>query len=78
MQKSITVRDVPDGVCRELASRAAANGHSLQSYLKTALIELASRPDVGEVLARIEKRKELTGTRLSAAAILRHRDADRR
>lgn len=78
MQKSITVRGVPEQVCRELASRAAANGHSLQSYLKTALIELASRPDVGEVLARIENRKALTGTRLSAAAILRHRDADRR
>lgn len=78
MRKSITVRGVPEGVCRALASRAAANGQSLQSYLKTALIELASRPDVGEVLARIEKRKALTGTRLSAAAILRHRDADRR
>ena len=78
MQKSITVRDVPEGVCRELASRAAAKGHSLQSYLKTALIELASRPDVADVLARIEKRKEMTGTRLSKAAILRHRDADRR
>ena len=78
MQKSITVRDVPERVCRELAARAAANGHSLQSYLKTALIELASRPDVAEVLARIEKRKALTGTRLSAAAVVRHRDADRR
>ena len=78
MQKSITIRDVPEEVCRELASRAAANGHSLQSYLKTALIELASRPDVADVLARIEKRKAMTGTRLSTAAILRHRDADRR
>ena len=78
MQKSVTIRDVPETVCRELASRAAANGHPLQSYLKTALIELAGRPDVGEVLARIEKRKALTETRLSAAAILRYRDADRR
>ena len=78
MQKSITVRDVPEGVCRELASRAAAKGHSLQSYLKMALIELANRPDVADVLARIEKRKAMTGTRLSTAAILRHRDADRR
>ena len=76
--KSITIRDVPEGVCRELALRAAANGLSVQSYLKTALIELASRPDVGEVLARIEKRKALTGTRLSATAIIRHRDAGRR
>ena len=76
--KSITIRDVPEAICRELASRAAAQGHSLESYLKTALIELASRPDVGEVLSRIEKRKALTGTRLSAAAIIGHRDAGRR
>ena len=76
--KSITIRDVPEAICRELASRAAAKGHSLESYLKTALIELASQPDVGDVLSRIEKRKALTGTRLSAAAILRHRDAGRR
>ena len=55
--KSITIRDVPEAICRELASRAAAKGHSLESYLKTALIELASRPDVGEVLSRIEKRQ---------------------
>lgn len=78
MPKSITIRDIPDAVRRELASRAAADGRSLQSYLKSALIELASRPDVGEVLERIRERKAATGTRLSAPAILRYRDADRR
>ena len=78
MSKSITIRNVPDGTCRELASRAASNGHSLQSYLRTALIDLADRPDVGEVVERIRERKALTGTRLSAASILRYRDADRR
>ena len=78
MTKSITIRNVPDGTCRELASRAASNGHSLQSYLRTALIDLADRPDVGEVVERIRERKALTGTRLSAASILRYRDADRR
>ena len=78
MPKSITIRNIPDATSRELASRAAANGRSLQSYLKTALMELASRPDVGEVLERIRERKAVTGTRLPAATILRHRDADRR
>ena len=78
MPKSITIRDIPDAVSRELASRAAADGRSLQSYLKAALIELASRPDVGEVLERIRERKAATGTRLSATTILRYRDADRR
>jgi hypothetical protein len=42
------------------------------------LIELASRPDPETILARIGERKGRTGTRLSAAAILGHRDADRR
>lgn len=78
MPKSITIRDVPERVSRVLASRAAANGRSLQSYLRAALIELADRPDVGEVLERIRERKALAGTRLRAAAILRYRDADRR
>ena len=78
MSKSITIRDVPEEVCRELASRSAANGRSLQSYLRAALIELADRPDVGEVLERARERKALAGTRLSAASILRYRDADRR
>lgn len=78
MAKSITIRNVPDEVSRELASRAAANGRSLQSYLRTALIDLADRPDVGEVLERIRERKAVTGTRFPSASILRYRDADRR
>ena len=77
MPKSITIRNVPEGVRRVLASRAAANGRSLQSYLRAALIELADRPDVGEVLERIRERKALADTRLRSASILRYRDANR-
>ena len=78
MSTSVTIRDVPDRTRDELASRAAASGRSLQEYLRGKLIELASRPEAEAVLARIRERKERTGTRLSAAAILGHRDADRR
>lgn len=78
MPTSVTIRDVPDRARDELAARAAASGRSLQEYLRAKLIELASRPDTDAVLARIRERKERTGTRLSAAAILRHRDAERR
>lgn len=78
MSTSVTIRDVPDRVRDELASRAAASGRSLQEYLRGKLIELASRPDAEAVLARIAERKERTGTRLSAATILGYRDADRR
>jgi antitoxin FitA len=78
MATSVTIRDVPDRIRDELASRAAASGRSLQEYLRGKLIELASRPDTEAILARISERKQRTGTRLSAATILGHRDADRR
>jgi plasmid stability protein len=78
MPTSVTIRDVPDRARDELAARAAASGRSLQEYLRAKLIELASRPDAEALLERIRERKERTGTRLAAAAILGHRDADRR
>jgi plasmid stability protein len=78
MPTSITIRDVPDQTRDELAARAAATGRSLQEYLRAQLVDLASRPDVETVLARIRERKQRTGTRLPAAKILAHRDADRR
>lgn len=78
MPTSVTIRNVPDRTRDELAARAAASGRPLQEYLRRQLIELASRPDTDAVLARIRERKERTGTRLPADAILGSRDADRR
>lgn len=78
MAKSITIRDVPGETANELAARAAATGRSLQEYLRAHLIELARRPEPEVLVARLRARKESTGSRLSAEAILAHRDADRR
>ncbi len=78
MGRSITIRDVPDRTCEELSARAAAKGRSLQAYLRRHLIELVARPDAESLLQRIVERKALAGSRLSAADIVRHRDADRR
>ena len=78
MATSITIRDVPDKARDELAARAALSGRSLQEYLRAQLIELASRPDLETVLARIRERKQRTGTRLSAEKILAHHGKDRR
>ncbi len=78
MPTSVTIRNVPDRARDELAARAAASGRSLQEHLRGKLIELASRPDTDALLAWIRERKERTGTRLSAATILAHRDAERR
>jgi plasmid stability protein len=78
MATAITVRDVPDETRDELAARAALVGRSLQEYVRSQLIELARRPDAEALLSRVRDRKQRTGSRLSADAILAHRDADRR
>lgn len=74
---SITVRHVPEKARDELAARAARRGQSLQEHLLAALIEMAERPDVAEVLAQARTRKSDLGTRLPADDILALRDADR-
>jgi plasmid stability protein len=78
MATSITIRNVPEKARDELAARAAASGRSLQEYLRAQLLDLANRPDVDTVLARIRERKQRTGTDLPAAKILAHRDSERR
>lgn len=78
MGKAITIRNVPEETSKELAARAAATGRSLQEYLRSELIELARRPDPEVLMSRVRERKRRTGSRLSADAILDHRDAGRR
>lgn len=78
MGVAITVRDVPDKVRDELASRAARAGMSLQEYLRGMLVQSATRPTVDDVLARARSRVEATGVRVDAESILAARDADRR
>lgn len=75
---AITIRDVPDDVRDELAARAARSGRSLQEYLRQHLIEVAARPDVADIVERIRKRVEQTGTVVTADEIVEWRDAERR
>jgi plasmid stability protein len=74
---SITIRNVPPEVRNELASRAARAGQSLQEHLRAQLIELASRPTVGDLLERARARARATATYLSVEEVLADRDADR-
>ncbi|WP_113716622.1 FitA-like ribbon-helix-helix domain-containing protein [Arthrobacter dokdonensis] len=78
MSVAITVRDVPDQVRDELASRAARAGMSLQEYLRRMLVQSAARPAVDDLIARARSRVEATGVRVDAASIIAARDADRR
>lgn len=78
MSVAVTVRGVPDKVRDELAARAARAGQSLQEYLRSMLIDSASRPSVEDVIARARARVDATGVRADAESILAARDADRR
>ncbi len=48
MPVEITLRDIPENVRDELAARAAQAGCSLEEYLVTQLVELASQPSPQE------------------------------
>ena len=74
---SVQIKDVPEETHRVLRRRAAEAHQSLQEYLRSRLIEEASRPTVAEVLER-------AGERGGGNSRLRHRreavraDRDRR
>ena len=78
MTIQITIRDVPEKVRDELASRAALQGKSMQEFLRAELERLAARPSVEAWLQQVRKRKRATQTRVSARQILDQRNADRR
>ena len=78
MSIQITIRDVPEAIRDELAARAAREGKSMQEYLRSELERLASRPTPDAWLEQVRKRKRMSGTHVSPAQIVRHRDADRR
>ena len=76
MPVAITIRNVPDQVRNELASRAAANGWSLQEFMLRELIELSKRPNNADSIARARER--LAGPGPTVEQILQARDQDRR
>jgi plasmid stability protein len=78
MRVQITIRDVPERVRDELAGRAAAQGKSMQEFLRGELERLAARPSIEAWLQQVRKRKSAAGSRVGAARILEHRDAERR
>jgi plasmid stability protein len=53
---NLLVRDLPDDVHAALRQRARRQGQSLQQYLTQELTRIAQRPNLVEVLDRIERR----------------------
>lgn len=58
---SILIRDVPDEVRAELGRRAAGKGQSMQEFLKSALVDMVAKPDIGEWLERVHERLATPG-----------------
>lgn len=78
MTIQINIRDVPEKVRDELASRAAMQGKSMQAFLRAELERLAARPSLDAWLQQVRRRKRAAQTRISSEQIVDSRNADRR
>ena len=72
---SVQIKDVAAETHAVLRRRAAAAGQALQEYLRTRLIEEASRPTLEEVLARIDSRTGSLSFEETVAALRDDRDS---
>ncbi len=57
----IQIRNVPETLHRELKSRAALVGMSLSDYLLTEMRQVAERPSMEQLRARLENRPDQPG-----------------
>src|SRR5437588_3652826 len=60
MSRMVQIRNVPDTLHRRLKSRAALAGMSLSDYLLNELREMAERPTLEELQARLQSRSRIT------------------
>jgi plasmid stability protein len=72
---NVQIRGVPDEVHRRLKSQAALAGQSLNEYLLAQMTEIATRPTLPELIARIRELPPYEGP--SIASVIRE-DRDRR
>jgi plasmid stability protein len=76
MATMIQIRNVPDGLHRRLKSRASLEGLSLSGYLLREIDQVASRPTLQELAARLAKRTPVKYN-ISPAEILREERSGR-
>jgi plasmid stability protein len=70
----IQIRNVPDSLHRRLKSRAALAGMSLSDYLLSEIRQVAERPTVDELRARLERRLSVSPSVSPTEAVRRERD----
>ena len=74
MGKMIQIRNVPDTLHRRLKSLAAVAGMSLSDYLLSEIRQVAGRPTLDELRARLEQRPGVTPAVKPAQAVRAERD----
>jgi plasmid stability protein len=74
MTTMIQIRNVPDALHRQLKSRAALAGMSLSEYLLSEIREVAERPTLAELRARLDRRSGVTPSVAPARAVRAERD----
>lgn len=77
MGVQITIRNVPEAVRDELASRAALRRQSMQEYLRAALESMAGRPAREVVMERARRRAEASDSTVTSADVVRMLEEDR-
>ena len=70
MSKTIQLRNVPDALHKTLKARAARAGMSLSHYLLAEIREIAAKPTLTELRARLHTRGRVA-TNLDTARLLR-------
>jgi len=74
MGTMIQIRNVPEDLHRQLKSRAALAGMSLSDYLLDEIRQVAERPTIDELRARLRDRTETTPSLSPAEAVRAERD----
>ncbi len=74
MNVMIQIRNVPESLHRELKSRAALAGMSLSDYLLNEIRQVADRPTLDQLRARLDSRPALTLSMAPADAVRAERD----
>jgi plasmid stability protein len=74
MGTMVQIRNVPEALHRQLKSRAALAGMSLSDYLLAEIRQVAERPTLDELRARLRSRMETAPSVPPAAAVRAERD----
>jgi len=74
MNAMIQIRNVPEALHRQLKARAALAGMSLSDYLLAEIRQVAERPTLDDLRARLARREAVVPTVAPADAVRAERE----